>query len=105
MSKNIIKLSEDYGIGSDEFNVILYQRKVNQRGETKNFGKEYYSAIGYYNSIDAVLRALINKQIQINLAEQTSLESLKNNVETYVNLLRYDVQLVVDSLSSLKGEN
>lgn len=59
MSKNIIKLSEDYGIGSDEFNIILYQRKVNQREETKNFGKEYYSPIGYYNSIDVVLIALI----------------------------------------------
>ena len=98
MSKNIIKLSEDYGIGADDFNVILYQRKVNQREETKNFGKEYYSTIGYYNSIDSVLRALINKQIQINLSEQTSLESLINSVETHVNLLRDDVQLVVDSL-------
>ena len=98
MSKNIIKLSEDYGIGADDFNIILYQRKVNQREDTKNFGKEYYSPIGYYSSIDAVLRALINKQIQINLAEQTSLESLKNSVETYVNLLRDDVQLFVDNL-------
>ena len=98
MSKNIIRLSEDYGIGADDFNIILYQRKVNQREETKNFGKEYSSPIGYYNSIDVVLRALINKQIQINLAEQTSLESLVNSVETYVNLLKYDVQLVVDSL-------
>ena len=101
MSKNIIKLSEEYGIGSDEFNIILYQRKVNQREETKNFGKEYYSPIDYYGSIDSVLRALTNKQIQVNLAEQTSLESLINSVETYVNLLRDDVQLVVDSL---KGE-
>lgn len=98
MSKNIIKLSEDYGIGADEFNIILYQRKVNQREETKNFGKEYYSPIGYYNSVEAVLRALINKQIQINLAEQTSLESLINSVETHVNLLKGDVQLIVNSL-------
>ena len=98
MSKNIIKLSEDYGIGADEFSIILYQRKVNQREETKNFGKEYYPPIGHYNSVQAVLRALINKQIQINLAEQISLESLVNSVETYVNLLRDDVQLVVDSL-------
>lgn len=98
MSKNIIKLNEDYGIGSDEFNIILYQRKVNQKEDTKNFGKEYYSAIGYYSCIEAVLRALINKQIHINLAEQTSLESLINSVETYVNLLKDDVQLIVDSL-------
>lgn len=34
----------------------------------------------------------------ISLADQTSLESLKNSVETYVSLLRDDVQLVVDSL-------
>ena len=98
MSKNIIKLSEDYGIGSDEFNIILYQRKVNQREDTKNFGKEYYSPIGYYNSVEAVLRALINKQIQINLAEQTSLESLVNSVETYVSLLHDNVVQVVKSL-------
>ena len=98
MSKNIIKLSEDYGIGADDFNIILYQRKVNQREETKNFGKEYYSTIGFYSNVESLLKGLINRQIQINLAEQTSLESLINSVETYVNLLRDDVQLVVDSL-------
>ena len=98
MSKNIIKLSEDYGIGCDEMNVILYQRKVNQKEDTKNFGKEYYSPIGYYSCVEAVLRALINKQIQINLAEQTSLESLINSVETYVSLLHDDVVQVVKSL-------
>ena len=52
----------------------------------------------YQKMVKTVLRALINKQIQINLAEQTSLESLVNSVETYVNLLRDDVQLVVNSL-------
>ena len=98
MSKNIIKLNEDYCISTDDFNVILYKRQVNNKEDSKNYGVEYYSPIGYYSSIDSVLRALINKQIQINLAEQTSLESLKNSAETYVNLLRDDVQLVVDSL-------
>ena len=51
MSKNITKLSEDYGIGADEFNIILYQRRVNQKEDAKNFGKEYYSPIGCYNSV------------------------------------------------------
>ena len=101
MSKNIIKLSEDYALSADSMNIILHQRKVNRKEGSKNYGKEYYSVIGYYGSIDSVLRALTNKQIQVNLAEQTSLESLINSVETYVNLLRDDVQLVVDSL---KGE-
>lgn len=98
MSKNIIKLNEDYGISADDFNVTLHQRQVNKKEDSKNFGKEYYSTIGYYSSVEALLKGLINKQIQINLAEQTTLESLVNSVETYVNLLRKDVRLVVDKL-------
>ncbi len=98
MSKNIIKLSEVYGIGADEFNIILYQRKVNQKEDTKNFGKEYYSVIGYYPSIDSLLKALINKQIQLSIPEQTTLESLVCSVETYVSLLHDNVVEVVKSL-------
>lgn len=98
MSKNIIKLNEDYGIGADDFNVILYKRQVNKKEDSKNYGVEYYSAIGFYSNVESLLKGLINKQIQINIAEQTSLESLVNSVETYVNLLKNDVQLVVDSL-------
>jgi len=98
MSKNIIKLSEDYGIGADEFNIILHQRKVNQKEGTKSYGDEYYSVIGYYGSVDSLLKALINKQIQLSISEQTTLESLVNSVETYVSLLHDNVVKVVKSL-------
>ena len=96
--EQMIQLSEDYTLSADSMNIILHQRKVNQKEGSKNYGKEYYSPIGYYSSIDAVLRALINKQIQLSIPEQTTLESLKNSVETYVNLLRDAVQSVVNSL-------
>ena len=96
--KQMIQLNEDYALSADSMNILLHQRKVNQREGTKGYGDEYYSVIGYYNSVDAVLRALINKQIQINLAEQTTLESLVNSVETYVSLLHDDVVKVVKSL-------
>ena len=96
--RQMIQLNEDYALSADSMNILLHQRKVNQKEGTKGYGDEYYSVIGYYNSVQAVLRALINKEIQLNLAEQTTLESLVNSVETYVNLLRDDVQLVVDSL-------
>ena len=98
MSKNIIKLNEYYGIGSDEIHFILYQRKVNQKEGSKNYGKEYYSVIGYYPSVESLLKALINKQIQLSIPEQTTLESLVNNVETYVSLLHDNVVKVVKSL-------
>ena len=98
MSKNIIKLSEDYALSADSMNILLHQRKVNQKEGTKGYGDEYYSVLGYYSSVESVLRALINKQIQLSISEQTTLESLVNSVETYVSLLHDDVVKVVKSL-------
>jgi len=96
--EQMIQLSEDYTLSADSMNIILHQRKVNQKEGSKNYGKEYYSTIGYYSSVEALLKGLINKQIQINLAEQTTLESLVNSVETYVSLLHDNVVKVVKSL-------
>lgn len=98
MSKNIIKLNEDYGIGADDFNIILYKRQVNKKEDSKNYGVEYYSPIGFYSNVESLLKGLINKQIQINLVEQTTLESLVNSVETYVKLLHNNVVEVVKTL-------
>ena len=96
--RKMIQLNEDYALSADSMNILLHQRKVNQKEGTKSYGDEYYSVIGYYSSIESVLKALVNKQIQLSISEQTTLESLVNSVETYVNLLRDDVQLVVNSL-------
>ena len=96
--EQMIQLSEDYALSADSMNIILHQRKVNQKEGTKNYGKEYYSVIGYYGSVDSLLKALINKQIQLSISEQTTLESLVNSVETYVSLLHDDVVKVVKTL-------
>ena len=78
--------------------ILLHQRKVNQKEGTKGYGGEYYSVIGYYSSVESVLKVLINKQIQLSISEQTTLESLVNSVETYVSLLHDNVVKVVKSL-------
>jgi len=96
--RQMIQLNADYALSVDSMNIILHQRKVNQREGTKNYGKEYYSVVGYYSSAESVLKALINKQIQLNISEQTTLESLVNSVETYVSLLHDNVVKVVKSL-------
>ena len=96
--RQMIQLNEDYALSADSMNIILHQRKVNQREGTKSYGDEYYSVIGYYSSIESVLKALINKQIQLSISEQTTLESLVNSVETYVSLLHDNVVQVVKSL-------
>lgn len=42
----MIQLNEDYAISCDDLNILLHERKVNQKEGTKNFGDEYYSIIG-----------------------------------------------------------
>ena len=97
--KQMIQLNEDYALSADSMNIILHQRKVNQKEGSKDYGKEYYSVIGcYYGSVDSLLKALINKQIQLSIPEQTTLESLVCSVETYVSLLQDNVVKVVKSL-------
>ena len=96
--KQMIQLNEDYALSADDMNIILHQRKVNQKEGTKNYGKEYYSVVGYYSSVESVLKALINKQIQLSISEQSTLESLVNSVETYVRLMHDDVVKVVKGL-------
>lgn len=96
--RQMIQLNEDYALSADSMNILLHQRKVNQREGTKSYGDEYYSVIGYYSSIESVLKALINKQIQLSISEQTTLESLVCSIETYVSLLHDNVVKVVKSL-------
>jgi hypothetical protein len=96
--EQMIQLSEDYTLSADSMNILLHQRKVNQKEGSKNYGKEYYSVIDYYSSVESLLKALINKQIQLSTSEQTSLESLVCGVETYVNLLHNNVVKIVKSL-------
>ena len=96
--RQMIQLNKDYALSADSMNIILHQRKVNQKEGTKSYGDEYYSVVGYYSSVESVLKALINKQIQLSISEQTTLESLVCSVETYVSLMHDNVVQVVKSL-------
>ena len=89
--EQMIQLSEDNTLSADSMNIILHQRKINQKEGSKSYGDEYCS-------VDSLLKALINKQIQLSIPEQTTLESLVNSVETYVSLLHDNVVKVVKSL-------
>ena len=97
-ARQMIQLNEDYALSADSMNILPHQRKVNQREGTKGYGDEYYSVIGYYSSVESVLKAFINKQIQLSISEQTTLESLVNSVEMYVSLLHDSVVKVVKNL-------
>ena len=60
---NIKHIINNYYIGKDRFNYIIYERSIITK-EGKNKGKEQFTAIGYYGkNIKQLKRGLLNKVI------------------------------------------
>ena len=75
-------LIEDYYLGTDENNYILYKRSINKSG--KNKGGESFKPLSYFGqNINAVLKRLIDLKVQ---------KSIEN--EGYEQLLDFCEQVI-----------
>ena len=68
------KICENYYLGANKNNYILYERKVSEEGV------ESFKKIGYYMSLEAVYNALMNKEIKDDL-------SVINNMKKITDLI------------------
>ena len=94
-NKNIVKISDEYGLGADDMNLILYQLKTNSSEKSKNFGKQYYHPIGYYSSVESMLKNLVNKKVMLSVSEEQSLKDVVTAVDNGVDKLYASVLEVV----------
>ena len=94
-NKNIIKISDEYGVGADDMNLILYQLKTNSSEKSKNYGKHYYHPIGYYSSVESMLKNLVNKKVMLSVSEEQSLKDVVVVVDKGVDKLYASVLEVV----------
>ena len=94
-NKNIIKISDEYGVGVDDMNVILYQLKTNSSKKSKNYGLEYYHPIGYYSSTESMLKNLVSKKVMLSVSEEQSLKDVATAVDKSVDKLYASVLEVV----------
>ena len=97
-NKNIIKISDEYGVGADDMNIILYQLKTNSTKDSKNFGKQYYHPIGYYSSVEIMLKNLVNKKVMLSVSEEQSLKDVVTAVDNSVDKLYASVLEVVNNI-------
>jgi len=83
--REMIKLNDEYYIGFDAMNIILYQAKT--RGDkAKVAGEQYMSTLGYYGSFDSLLSSLIKKEI----LNDTELKSIDDIIKA-INKFREDI--------------
>ena len=94
-NKIIIQISDEYGVGSDDMNLILYQLKTNSSEKSKNFGKQYYHPIGYYSSVEIMLKNLLDKKVMLSVSEEQSLKDVAAAVDNGVDKLYASVLEIV----------
>jgi hypothetical protein len=83
---------KDYIIDSDEYQYTVYSVKVCQDKESKNYGKEYQTARGYYSSLsgalEGVLRSYQRKIVKENdLTLEKAIKEFKTLQEEFKALL------------------
>jgi len=73
----MLKLDENYAIGADPLNIILYQRKVTKKGKTP--GTETWRAIRYYRNCENALEGLVD--LKINSTDLKDLETIVREIQ------------------------
>lgn len=100
-NNSVIKLNKDYAISSDDLNLTLHKCMVVTSEKSKKLGEEYFPVIGYYSTLEGLLKGLIQKQINLEIKKQDTLEEISESVEKYISLLHDDVLEVVKHLKGV----
>lgn len=82
-----IEFGKNYVLDSDEHNIILKVKAIQQTGE--NAGKEYLKTEGYFQTIEAAFRHVVN--LEIRKSEAKSIKELGENV----NKIKQDINEVL----------
>ncbi len=85
-------IGQDWRVGADTLNIILYRRQVN-----KKTGKEYWRAHSYYATVTNALGELVNQGVR-----DTELADLKT-VYDKIEQLHKDILKVCGSNGKQKG--
>lgn len=93
-----MKLNDKYEVKADEFNVILYERRIMEKGKAKKKEDEnieiekveVWKPVAFYASVEQALNGVINREIN-----GTGLDSLQLVVDK-INELREFIQEVTN---------
>lgn len=82
-----LQLAGDWYLGADSFNLVLYKRRVIAKGG--NAGQEDYDPMGYYASLEGVMKGLL-RYISVDTLMQTD----ANTLEEYIAELNEKVSQI-----------
>ena len=79
----MIIIDEKYYINADNKNYILQEKGIVKNEDSKNFGKEVFKDLGYFNSLDSVYHYVVNLKIKQYISKDkiNTLEQLTNKIK------------------------
>jgi hypothetical protein len=100
----LIQLSDKYRITSIPMNFVLSERKVVEKGD--NAGQEVWKEVGYYPSLEALLRGMFKRRLQAS--ECVGVIEIIDEIKTAVNCLSKAIAIVQEEVKAKdegKGES
>jgi len=89
-TQKVLHIIDDYYLGADAYNLLLYKKKLitgdgNKTAKPENVGKEVYSAVGYYNSLAALSEGL-SKRFLIDEINSDEVKDLRDLAKAMIDL-------------------
>lgn len=75
----MLKINDNYYIGSDNLQYILIKKRIVNKEDSSNYGKEVFENVGYYSTIESLKSSLLEKEIKENI-------ELLNNIDKIIEL-------------------
>ncbi len=93
-----LAVGQDWRVGADTLNVILYRRQVN-----KKTGKEYWRAHSYYATVTNALVGLVNQGVRdTELADLKTVNKRIDEIHTWIGEALENTGISTRSATSLK---
>ena len=93
-----LAVGQDWRVGADALNIILYRRQVN-----KKTGKEYWRAHSYYATVANALVGLVNQGVRdTELADLKTVNNRIDEIHTWISKVLWSTGISTKNASSLK---
>lgn len=99
----MIQINDDYYIGGEEKNIILYEAKMGKEGKSKGILR--YEEVCYPKNIPLLLKSLANRKIKIALGEAQSFEELNTKIDAINEMIDTFCNKYEKSMLKELGEN
>lgn len=90
MKEKLKHMFNEFYIGNDQYNIILYERSINSKG--KAIGREHFTAISYHTNLRSLKHSLMREYVLANIVNL--------DMDNYFEYL----DVIIDSLDKVKND-